>query len=223
MGVFEFSAWPNFQDRYVAHPGKMHDLTDIEGHSHVPEGGPGVYGRMHVRGVSGHSATNAALNIGERYYTANDSCSLPDLNGTHLINRATGNTYATDGIALPLDAAGLLIPVGVGIWTEWNANMNASLAQPFGLGEHCYQPAHCGELSVATEGNIWAYCETDMEVGDEVWFRTNVPAANLTDGVSLLGGFANAGGADFQQFLGGTVFRPGPAGGAFVLNLNMEA
>ena len=72
------------------------------------------------------------------------------------------------------------------------------------------------------EGNIWVYCETDIDIGDDLFFRTDAAPAQLANGITLLGGFSNVGGADFQPFPYGSVFRPGPAGGAFVLTLNMQ-
>lgn len=220
MRNFNFSAWSNFQDQPIANPGQLFDMTDHEGVSAVPEGGVVPYGRMLVRGSASQSATNAALSLTDRHYTFMDSVCLPDVNGVHLIDPTTGDNYTTAGISLPTDANGDLIVAGVGIWTEYNSCWNERLSQPWGLNDRFYQPVKQGQIGMATQGNIWAYCETDMEVGDEVFFRTVITGANLTDGVSLLGAFANANSAEHQQLVSGTVMRPGPAGGAFVLNLN---
>lgn len=220
MGAFNFSAWPKFQDRPVVHPGKLFDRTDNDGISAVPQGGPAPYGRVLVVGIAGSNATNPDLNLGDRYFTKDDSVSLPDLNGAHLTDFDSGATYAASGLALPVDPNGDLIYAGIGIWTEHNSGLNGSLAQPFGLGEHCYQPERCGQIGMAQEGNIWAYCETDIDKGDDLFFRTVV--TSTTDGLQLLGAFSNVGGAEFQAFPHGTVFRGGPAGGAFVVNLNVR-
>lgn len=221
---FEFSAWNKFQDQPLAHPGKIYDRADNEGTSHCPTGGPAPYGRVLVRGLSAHPATiadqpNAAFAPTDRYYTKVDTCSLPDKNGAYL-KTATGATYAAEALTLPVDVNGNLIVLGIGMWTEHGACANRLLEQPFGLGDYFYQPETCGQVGIATEGRIWAYCETDIHVGDALFFRTVVPPANLTDGVTLLGGFSNVGGGNFQPFTMGKVFRPGPAGGAFVLSLN---
>jgi len=218
---FEFSAWATFQEQPVAHPGKIFDRADNDGISGVPQGGPAPYGRVLVAGISGHQGTQAGgpatWGLSDRYHTLCDSVSLPDKDGAYLMDDA-GQTYAAAALTLPVDAAGDLIVRGIGMWTEHGACFNARLAQPFGLGDTFYQPEISGQIGMAQEGRIWAYCETDIDIGDKLYFRTVVTDA--TDGLQLLGGFSNAAGAEFQEFKGGSVFRPGPAGGAFVINLN---
>lgn len=211
---FEFSAWDTFQKQPLAHPGKLYDRTDNDGHSGVPKGGPAPYGRMLVRGIA-----NGDFDLTEKYYTNYDSVSLPDIAGAHLVDSVSGDNYAAAGLALPLDTAGLLMPAGVGIWTEFRGGgWSPRLDQPFGLGDCYYQPETCGQVGMCIEGNIWCYTETDMNIGDDIFFRTTV--TSTTDGLQLLGAFSNVGGGDFQPFNDGTVLRPGPKGGAFVLNLN---
>lgn len=221
---FNFSAWTKFQDQPVAFPGKIYDRADNEGVSSCPVGGPAPYGRVLVRGPESHPATNVAplatagqYAAGDRYYTEVDSCCLPDKNRTHLKTLA-GATFADAGINLPVDAGGLLIPLGVGMWTEHGAMANTPLAQPFGLGDYHYQVQTHGQVGIATEGRIWCYCEEDIRVGDALYFRTVV--TSTVDGVQLLGAFGRTAGANFQAFPQGKVFRPGKAGGAFVLSLN---
>lgn len=220
---FNFSAWTKFQDQPVAFPGKIYDRSDQEGTSHCPVGGPAPYGRVLVRGPESHPATRGptAIPFGvdrERYFTEVDTCCLPDKNRTALLTPA-GVTYAAAGINLPVDAAGALLTLGVGMWTEYGNCANIPLVQPFGLGDYFYQRQIEGQIGIATEGRIWAYCETDMNVGDPLFFRTVV--TSTVDGVQLLGGFSNVNTipANFQTFKG-KVFRPGKAGGAFVLSLN---
>lgn len=220
---FEFSAWTKFQDQPLAHPGKIYDRADNDGTSHCPVGGPAPYGRVLVRGPQAHpgtlpATTTPAFGQTDRYYTKVDACCLPDINGEHLIDKATGDTFDAAGITLPLDADGLLMVLGVGMWTEHGNCANGRLTQPFGLGDVFYQAEESGEVGVATEGRIWAYCETDINVGDKLYFRTVV--TSTTDGLQLLGAFSNTASAEFQEFTMGKVFRPGPAGGAFVLSLN---
>jgi hypothetical protein len=222
---FEFSAY-DLARQPITHPGKIFDRADNDGHSAVPEGGPAPYGRVLVAGRSAHQGTQtgspAKFGFKDRYYTDVDSVSLPDKKGDFLINDATGNTYKVDNIALPLNPAGLLIVRGIGMWTEHNACANSKLKQPLGLGDIFYQPEKSGQVGMAIEGNIWCYCETDIDIGDNLFFRTAAAPAQLTNGITLLGGFSNAAGADFQAFPYGSVLRPGPAGGAFVLTLNMQ-
>lgn len=218
---FEFSAWTKFQDQPVAHPGKIFDRADNDGISGCPQGGPAPYGRVLVAGISGHQGTQAGgpatWGQGDRYHTLADSVSLPDKNGAYL-KTATGQTYAAAGVSLPVDANGDLIVRGIGMWTEHGACFNSRLSQPFGLGDIYYQSETYGQVGMAQEGRLWCYCETDIDIGDKLYFRTVITDA--TDGIQLLGGFSNVGGAEFQEFKGGSVFRPGTAGGAFVINLN---
>lgn len=221
---FTFQAWPKFQDQPVAFPGKIYDRADNDGTSHCPVGGPAPYGRVLVRGPESHPATNIAplptvgqYAQGDRYYTKVDSCCLPDIDGAHLLH-SDGQTFGAAGITLPVDVDGLLITLGIGMWTEHGAMANTQLVQPFGLGDCYYQPEECGQIGIATEGRIWAYTETAINPGDDLFFRTRV--TSTTDGLQLLGAFSNVGGGDFQEFTLGKVFRPGPAGGAFVLSLN---
>lgn len=224
---FNFTAWADFQDQPVGMPGKIFDRMDNDGRSAVPVGGPAPYGRVLVRGPNslgtdpqGIGATHA---LTDRYFTNVDDCCLPDVNGEHLINCETGNTFAADSIALPTDADGDLIVMGIGMWTEHGlSGLSPRLTQPFGLGDCQYQAERCGQIGMATEGNVWAYCETDINVGDALFFRTVVPAGNLTDGLSLLGAFTTVDDGETQPFPFGSVFRPGPAGGAFVVNLNIQ-
>lgn len=228
---FNFSAWPaaDFsKGQPCVHPGKIYDRADNDGTSHVPQGGPAPYGRVLVAGISANLGTQAsggvAWPIDGMDYTHVDSCSLPDRDGLWLRNDA-GVVYsavAPTPLALPVDADGDLIVCGVGMWTEHNALANRRLEQPFGLGDFHYQPEKCGQIGVATQGRIWAYCETDIDKGDELFFRVAAAPASVSDGITLLGAFSNVGGADFQAFPYGSVFRPGPAGGAFVLHLNMQ-
>jgi len=213
MSRFQFTAYANFQDQPAAHPGKIFDRTDQDGISGVPMGGPAPHGRVLVSGISAHGATNAGLGLTDKYFTKEDSVSLPDKAGAHLKDYDTGLTYAASGLTLPVDANGDLIIRGIGMWTEHGSQLNTGLAQPFGLGEHCYQAER-------------VYTETDIQLGDELYFRHTIGnAAQLTDGVVLLGAFAanQAGNPNFQKFPHGSVFRPGPAGGLFVINLNKAA
>jgi len=221
MSRFNYSAYATFQESQYQ-PGKIFDLSDNDGISVVPQGGPIPYGRVIVSGLATHAATNAGLNLGARHYTHNHTGSLPDKNGDWLRDCDLDDTYANLGFALPVDAAGDLMVEGIGMWTEFGRTLNAGLAQPFGLGECDYQKERCGEAGLAREGRIVVYTETDINRGDDLFFRTVVSAAQATDGVSLLGGFSNVGGADFQAFPYGSVFEPGPAGGHFVLSLNMQ-
>lgn len=221
---FNFSAWTKYQDQPVAYPGKIYDRADNEGVSACPVGGPGVYGRVLVRGPQSHPATNVAPVVGngtyaagDRYFTKVDSCCLPDKDRTSLRTEA-GQTFAAAGINLPVDAGGLLIPLGVGMWTEHGSMANTPLVQPFGLGDYFYQPSQDGQVGIATEGRIWAYCEEDIRVGDALYFRTVV--TSTADGVQLLGSFGKTAGANFQAAPWAKVFRPGKAGGAFVISLN---
>ena len=229
---FNFSAWPKFQDQPLSFPGKIYDRADNEGVSACPVGSPGVYGRALVRGPQSHPSTLVAPTVGtgtyaqaDRYYTKVDSCCLPDKDRTFLMTEASaafpaGQSFAAAGINLPVDAAGLLMPLGIGMWTEHGCMANSPLTQPFGLGDYYYQQTQDGQVGIATEGRIWAYCEEDINVGDALFFRTAVPPANLTDGLTLLGAFGKTGGADWQAAPWAKVFRPGPAGGAFVISLN---
>lgn len=221
---FNFSAWPTFQSQPVRSPGKLFDRTDNDPHSATPQGGPAPYGRVLVAGLSAAQGTQAggpgSFDLADRYYGLVETVSLPDKDGDHLINAATGHTYATDELALPVDGDGLLIYRGIGVWTEHGSGLNKPLTQPFGLGDIEYQVETHGQVSLCQKGNIWAYCETDIDVGDELFFRTVV--TSTADGVQLLGGFSNVGGVNFQPFPHGSVFRPGPAGGAFVLTLNTQ-
>jgi hypothetical protein len=220
---FNFSAWTKFQDQPVAFPGKIYDRADNDGTSHCPVGGPAPYGRVLIRGPEAHPGTRGptgqTFSQGGRYFTGVDSCCLPDKNRTALKTPA-GTTFAAAGISLPVDAGGLFMPLGVGMWTEHGNCANTPLEQPFGLGDYFYQRENDGQIGIATEGRIWAYCETDMNVGDPLFFRTIV--TSTTDGLQLLGGFSNVNTipANFQAFSMGKVFRPGKAGGAFVLSLN---
>jgi hypothetical protein len=218
---FEFSAWDEFQKQPLTHPGRIFDRADNDGISAVPEGGPAPYGRVLVVGISGHQGTQAGgparWGLPDRYHTFCDSVSLPDKDGMHL-KTPDGQTYDAAGLSLPVDEAGLLIVRGIGMWTEAGSCFNSRLDQPFGLGDLYYQPEMTGQIGMAQEGRIWCYCETDIDVGDKLFFRTVV--TSTTDGIQLLGAFSNVGGAGFQEFVGGSVFRPGPAGGAFVINLN---
>lgn len=218
---FEFSAanWQDFQNQPCVHPGKVADRTDNDGHSGVPEGGPVPYGRVLVRGLQSSASTNAEIDLSARYFTFNDSVSLPDKNGEYLCDD-DGQTYATAGVSLPLDSDGELMVAGIGMWTEYGSCSKTRLQQPFGLGDYHYQDAKNGMVGMCIEGNIWCYCETDIDVGDTLFFRTVVTDAS--DGVQLLGAFSNAGGSEFQEFKHGKVFRPGPAGGAFVLTMNLQ-
>lgn len=220
---FNFSAWNKFQGQPLAHPGKIYDRADNDGTSHCPVGGPAPYGRVLVSGPQSHPGTIAptgtpAFDAADRYYTKVDSCCLPDKDGAHLIDKASGDTFAAAGIALPVDANGDLIVLGVGMWTEHGACALPLLQQPFGLGDYYYQPEESGQVGIATEGRIWCYTETDINRGDPLFFRTVI--TSTTDGLQLLGAFSNVGGSEFQPFTMGKVFRPGPAGGAFVLSLN---
>ena len=213
---FNFSAWTKFQDQPVSHPGKIYDRADNEGVSACPVGGPAPYGRVLVRGPQAGLPGVAAHGLADRNYTNVDSCCLPDKNRTTLRTR-TGTTFAAAGISLPVDTAGNLIVLGIGMWTEHGSCGLPKLAQPFGLGDTFYQDAYDGQIGIATTGRIWCYTETDINVGDDLFFRTANPSSN--DGLQLFGAFANAGGAAFQPFTQGKVFRPGKAGGAFVLQL----
>lgn len=200
-------------------PGKLFDRTDNDAHSAVPEGGPGVYGRVMVAGVGSNQASGSHT-LGDRFYTRADTVSLPDTAGVHLTT-PNGDTYDAAGIALPTDTNGDLIVAGVGIWTEYNKPhaCQGRLEQPFGLGDKYYQEAVCGQVALCQEGNIWAYCETDIEKGDDLFYRTVV--TSTTDGIQLLGAFRNDDdGGNAVPFNKGRVFVPGPAGGVFVLTLN---
>lgn len=220
---FNFSAWPTFQAQPVRMPGKLFDRSSNDGHSACSQGGPAPYGRVLVAGLSAHQGTEAggpaASTPADRYRTLNESVSLPDKNGVHLLN-AAGVTYAVAATQLPRDAGGLMIYRGIGIWTEHGGSLNSPLKQPFGLGETEYQLETSGQVGLCQEGNIWAYCETDIDIGDDLFFRT--VTSSVVDGLQLLGGFSKVGGANFQAFPHGSVLRPGPAGGAFVLTLNTQ-
>lgn len=221
MAHFNYSAYATFQ-KSSYQPGKIFDTSDNDGISVVPQGGPIPYGRVIVTGLAGHAGTNPNLNLADKYFTHNHSGSLPDLNGDWLRDCDLDDTYANLGLTLPVDAAGDLIVEGIGMWTEHGRTLNMPLEQPFGLGETDYQAERCGEAGIAQEGRIVVYCETDINRGDDLFFRTVVSAAQAVDGISILGGFSNVGGADFQAFPYGTVFEPGQAGGHFVINLNMQ-
>ncbi len=214
MRPFEFSGYSKFQDQPCVHPGKIFDRSDQDGSSYVPQGGPAPYGRVLVRG-----AGVLGTDLASKHHTLTDTCSLPDKDGAYL-KADDGQTYADAGVSLPVNAAGLLMVLGVGMFTEHTSPLNSRLAQPFGLGDLAYQSEKCGQVGVAEEGRIWAYCETDINVGDDLFFRTVVTSTD--DGVQLLGAFSNVGGANFQPFTHGSVFRGGPAGGAFVVNLNVR-
>jgi hypothetical protein len=223
---FEFSAWTKFQDQPVAHPGKIYDRADNEGVSACPVGGPAPYGRVLVRGpqsgIPGVPAfpLPAMSNVhADRYYTKIDSCCLPDKAGTHLKIMDGTQTFAAAGLALPTDAAGNLLVLGIGMWTEHGMCGLPELKQPFGLGDYMYQDTWDGQVGIATHGRIWCYTETDIEINSPLFFRTSVTAPQLTNGLSLLGAFTTVDDATTEAFTVGKVFRPGKAGGAFVLQL----
>lgn len=215
---FNFTAWPKFQDQPVSHPGKIYDRADNEGISACPVGGPAPYGRVLVRGPQTGLPGVPAYGLGDKYFTKIDSCCLPDKDRVHLKTNA-GQTFAAAGINLPVDTGGNLIVLGIGMWTEHGMCGLPKLAQPFGLGDVAYQDAYDGQIGIATTGRIWCYCETDINVGDDLFFRTQAAGGALTNGVALLGAFGNTAGATHQAFTQGKVFRPGKAGGAFVLQL----
>lgn len=219
MSRFKYSAYATTQLSSYP-PGKIYDLADNDGISVVPEGGPLPYGRVIVTGRSSHQTTNPGLVLGDRMFTKSHSGSLPDLDGVYLRDCDQDDTYANLGLSLPVNPAGDLIVEGIGMWTEYGNTLNRALAQPFGLGECDYQQERCGEMGLAREGRIVCYTETDVNVGDDLFFRTVVTAP--TDGIQLLGAFSNVGGAGFQAFPHGSVFVPGPAGGHFVISLNMR-
>lgn len=217
---FNFSAWTKFQDQPLAHPGKIYDRADNEGVSVCPVGGPIPYGRVIVRGPQAGLPGVPAQALSARYYTKIDAGCLPDKNGAYLkTNEAVPRTFAAAGLTLPLDDDGLLIPLGIGMWTEHGFPDLAKLAQPFGLGDTFYQPEYDGQAGLATDGRIWTYCETAMNVGDKVYFRTEAAGATLTNGVGLLGAVLSVAGTTTQLLPQAKVMRPGPAGGACVLQI----
>lgn len=223
MSTFNFSAqvYIDADNVPAIQPGKIFDRTDNEGHSYVPEGSAGVYGRVLVAGASSTPAAGG-FNVGEMYYTKNDTCSLPDVDGAHLLDD-NGTDYATAGKALPLDANGDPIILGVGMLTECGVKhaCMGKLEQPIGLNDPYFQLEKHGQVGVATAGNIWAYCETDIIKGDDLFYRVKV--TSTTDGVQLLGAFRNDDdGGNALPFKHGSCFQPGPAGGLFVLNLNLH-
>ena len=218
MPRFNYSGLADFASDVIYHPGKPYDRTDNEGHSAVPVGGPAPYGRVLV--AAPDALTGGQNKLGERHPTGADAVCLPDVNGTALIDSATNGTFAAAGLNLPVGADGELIVRGIGIWTEWRAPVQAKLAQPFGLGETYYQAAGCGEVGLCQEGNIVCYTETDINIGDALFYRTVVD--NTTDGIQLLGSFSNVNSANHSPFTGGRAFIGGKAGGAFVLSMNMR-
>jgi len=222
MGAFNYSA-ASYADRYnvpAIQPGKLFDRTDNDAHSHLPEGGPAPYGRVLVAGRSSNAASGSHT-LGDRFYTKVDTVSLPDRLGTSLLTPG-GVDYDTAGFALPT-VNGEFIVEGIGVWTEYNKphSTQGRLAQPFGLGDKFYQEVECGQVAVAHEGNIWCYCETDMEKGDDLFYR--VETTSTTDGIQLLGALRNDDdGGNALPFVHGSVMVPGPAGGLFVLTLNVQ-
>lgn len=217
MRPFNYAAWATHQETPLPIPGKLFDRTDNDAVSGCPVGGPAPYGRVLVRGPGSNTANPA-----DRHYTMSDAVCLPDLNGDHLTdeNGVLWNAVLPAAITIPVDFNGDMMVVGIGVATEFGAAPKRRLQQPFGLGDAHYAYEVCEQVAMAQEGNIVAYCETDINVGDQLFFRTVI--TSTTDGLQLLGAFSNVGGAEFQEFKHGSVFRPGPAGGAFVVNLNVQ-
>lgn len=213
MSVFE---WPNSdwlencdKKQYFSMPGQIYDRMDNDARSHVAEGGPLGYGRVAVRGQSSNQP-----GFDGHMFTKYDSASMPDAKGLHLKNKS-GVTYAEAGLALPRCAeTDELITLGIVIMCECCPSVR-TLAEPWGFGD-CYYVDECKMAPIATEGNITAFAETDINVTDKLYYRTCITAPG-----QILGAFLNNDdGGNAQRFRMGTVFEPGPAGGGFVVHLN---
>lgn len=216
MRPFNYSAWATHQETPLPIPGKLYDRTDNEIVSGCAVGGPAPYGRVLVRGPGSNTAT-----LTDRHYTMNDAVCLPDADGAHLQTEdGTLWNAAAPAITIPVDANGLMMVQGIGVATTFGFAPKRRLAQPFGLGDAHYAASEAEQVGMAQEGNIVCYCETNINVGDNLFFRTRV--TSTSDGLQLLGAFTTVDDANTQAFTHGSVFRPGPAGGAFVLNLNMK-
>lgn len=212
MRPFNYTAWTTHQETPLPIPGKLFDRTDNDPVSGCAVGGPAPYGRVLVRGPGSDT-----FDPTDRHYTMADAVCLPDIDGAHL-QTEDGQLWNAAGITIPVDGNGDLMVVGVGVATQFGFAPKRRLVQPFGLGDAHYAASEAEQVAMCKEGNIVAYCETDINIGDDLFFRTRV--TSTTDGVQLLGAFTTEDSANTQRFPKGKVFRPGPAGGAFVLNLN---
>ena len=225
--AFNFTAAPYAADsknQPAIAPGKIRDRSDNDGHSGVPEGCPGVYGRVLVAGYSTSAALSGSHAAGDRHYTKVDTVSLPDIDGEYLMTPG-GVTYADAGWNLPRDTDGNPIYAGVGMWTEHNKPhpCQGRLEQPIGLGDKYFQNEQHGMIGMAIEGNIYMYTETDIERGDDLFYRVQILPADIADGIKLIGAIRNDDdGGTAIPFNHGRAIEPGPAGGLFVCSLNLS-
>ena len=205
-------------------PGKTYGTFDNRSISAVAEGGPLMGGRVAVAGVCADDPYMGAPHFGspsDDYYTYTHTASMPDSKGLHLMT-PDGQTYAEAGLALPADAAGCLCVLGV-VKVPGERYCKATRAQvPFGFGDQFYND--CQETAtIARAGQIVGYAETDIGIKDQLYFRHCI--SDTTPGSKqLLGGFLNNDdGGNATPFVCGGVFRPGCAGGWFVLDMDMKA
>ena len=221
-----FAGKSAFSQSGMLPPGHIYDMADNDMSSHVPCGGVIPFGRGVVTGVGGTVADefNAGNNNfggpGDTYYTNTDTISLPDAKGEWLTTEE-GELYADAGLALPTDANGALCFEGISVWCPTKCK-SAALDLPWGHKDIYYADILCDQVAVVRQGRVWVYTETDIDKKSQLYMRTCI-TDDTPGSLQLLGAFLdNDDGGNAQLVDCAGVFRPGCAGGAFVMDFSRK-